>query len=109
MVYIHDLFVEWSENVEVMAALDDLVLGGFSLLDNFLATLSEHDALMNLEYSTLLIVGGIYSNAYNTHRLNNKATPEEAHHLALAYLANHPISQSIASQATKAAIDQAGV
>lgn len=100
--------MEWFEHDDVIAALDDLVLGSHPLIDNFLATLSAHEVLMSLDYSTLMIIGGIYTNAFTKFREKNINTALEAHKLAMAHVANHPISQSIAMHATATAIDNVG-
>lgn len=100
--------MELSENPEIMAALDDLVVGSFVMLDHFLTTLSRNSALQGTDYSTLLITIGLYATAYIDVRADSTAV--ESHHHALQYVANHPISQQIATQATTAALDRmAGV
>lgn len=97
-----------SENPEIMLALDDLIVGSFVMLDQLLTTLSRNSALHGSDYSTLLITIGLYATAYVDRR--KAGTAEEAHAHALAYVANHPISQKLATQATTAALDRvAGV
>jgi len=87
-----------------MAALDDLIVGSFVMLDQLLTTLSRNSALHGSDYSTLLITVGLYATSYVDCR--KTSTAEEAHAHALAYVANHPISQKLATQATNAALDR---
>tara|TARA_Y100000004_G_scaffold187360_1_gene240038 strand:- start:1300 stop:1608 length:309 start_codon:yes stop_codon:yes gene_type:complete len=96
--------VELTDNPEIMSALDDLIVGSFVMLDHFLTTLSRNSALQGTDYSTLLITVGLYATAYVDVRADS--TNVEAHQHALQYVANHPISQKIATQATTAALDR---
>ena len=70
--------MELTDNPEIMSALDDLI--------------------------TLLITVGLYATAYVDVRPDS--TNVEAHQHALQYVANHPISQKLATQATTAALDR---
>ena len=98
------LHVDLSDNPEIMTALDDLIVGSFVMPDQFLTTLSRNSALQGTDYSTLLITVGLYATAYVDVR--SSSTAVESHHHALQYVANHPISQQIATQATTAALDR---
>ena len=98
--------VELFENEEIMLAFDDLVMGSFVMLDAFLSALSKNKALQGLEYSTLLITIGLYATKYVDARGEPTTTAPEAHAISSAYVAHHPISQKIATQATTATLDR---
>ena len=99
------IFVELTENPEVMQALDDLVVGSVVMLDAFLVSLSRNELLLGSDYSTLFIIVGLYFTTYADARAAG-STMEECHNRAMQYIANHPIGQTLATQATQAAVDR---
>jgi len=102
LVCIHTKAMEWVENTDVMKALDDLVNAAYVAFDAFMISLSRNNLLLGSDYSTMMIIIGLYGKAYTEARPD--MTREETHEHAMQFVANHPISQRLATQATTAAL-----